>query len=40
MSEMFTFSDLLSTAALSVALTNAAWLIMIGLVMKKHGYFN
>jgi hypothetical protein len=36
---MFTFSDLLSTAALAVALTNAAWLVMIGLVMKRHGYF-
>lgn len=40
MSDMFTFADLLSTAALSVSLTNAAWLIMIGLVMKRHGYFN
>lgn len=40
MSDMFTFSDLLSTAALSVALTNAAWLVMIYFIMRRRGYFN
>lgn len=35
MPSSFTFSDILATASLAIALTNAAWLVMIWL-MHRH----
>lgn len=35
MAEMFTFSDMLATVALTISLTNAVWLFAFWMLVKR-----